>query len=118
MDTSFGDSSTIVQQCIGCADTSSLMADATYFWSITSNAGKNNGKTYDGAFRVVAQRSYDFQNGLTTPYRIFAEEHEPQLKFGLGAGQRWFSGTQNAWNLANKGEYWIFNNGTISNEGA
>ena len=118
LDTSFGDSSTILQQCIGCADTSSLMADATYFWSITSNAGTNNGKNYDGAFRVVAQRSYDFQNGLTTPYRIFAEEHEPQLKFGLGAGQRWFSGTQNAWNLANNGIYWIFNNGTISNEGA
>lgn len=118
LDTSFGDSSNIIQQCVGCAATEDLVANRTYFWSITSDAGSNQGNTYDGAFRVVAQRSYDSLGALTTPYRIFAEEHENQLKFGLNAGERWYSGNESAWKLSEQGKKWTFSNGTVTNEGA
>lgn len=108
LDTSFGDVSTITQLCVGSSDVSNFTANTKYFWSLETVAGTDSGRKYDGAFRVVAQRSYDSHNGLTVPYRIFSEEHESQLKLGLGAGKRWFSGDDSAWDYAASGKHWYF----------
>lgn len=112
LDTSFGDEGTEVQQTVGCADTSNLSVGTSYFWSIKSVAGVNNGRDNDGAFAVTAQRSYDSLSTLTTPYRIFAEEHESMLRFGLDGinvqSVIWHTGSSSAWNLANNDENLIF----------
>lgn len=77
--------------CIGVEDANELDTGRFYYWTMRNTAGVNNSYTYDGAFKVCAQRTYYYADGLTafgslvdgaedevTWYR-FAEEHEGTL---------------------------------------
>lgn len=51
--------------CIGVEDTSNLITNKFYYWTMRNTAGTNNSYKYDGAFKVCAQRTYYYADCLT-----------------------------------------------------
>lgn len=117
---SFTGSTDELSFCIGVEDTSDLSTNKFYYWTMRNTAGTNNSYKYDGAFKVCAQRTYYYADGLTafgshvdgaedevTWYR-FAEEHEGTLypKVSQSATVNWCS--TSAWTYASNHTEWEF----------
>ncbi len=85
LDTPAFDNGNTINICVGIYDTSCLTANKMNWWEIDYyGQATPQGCPYDGKFRVAAQRSY-VQEGspLTMPFKVFSEEHEGFLNYGL-----------------------------------
>lgn len=96
-DTAFQDNEEIISACIGISDTSSLVANQGYRWSIQyQGISVKQGYANDGRFVVQAQRSYLTDLPYTLPFRVFSEEKEQMIRYGISENQNWVGAEHNA----------------------
>ena len=115
LDTPFCDDETIINVSVGIADTRGLVPNKRNIWHITYyGQAIPQGYPNDGRFRITAQRSYVFNNGLSTAFQVFSEEMEKIVQLGINShlGQQWVSAEKNAFTLtenSNLNGCWKFN---------
>ncbi len=102
LDTAFCDSIEEVSACVGVYDTSSLVANKTYYWEIDYYGHAiPQGYEKDGSYKISAQRSYVKENQFVTmPFKVFSEEHEGFVRYGVDLEHNWVSSAKNAFFLA------------------
>lgn len=97
LDTAFEDNITTISSCVGISDTSVLEANRQYEWTIAySGMALKCGNANDGRFNVVAQRSYVANLPLTMPFRVFSEEKEQMVRYGIDSSRHWVGADKNA----------------------
>lgn len=107
--------------CIGVENANKLTTGKFYYWTIRNTAGTDNNKTYDGAFKVAIQRTYEYSSFATwwgsrfdgvpdgVTWERFSEEHEGTILPGVSsnASNNWQN--DSAWDYASSHTEWEYN---------
>lgn len=111
LDTSAFDKTEEVSVCVGCYDAQAFSEpEKLYKWDIRYQGfSLRQNLPNDGRFKVIAQRSYLIDASIVNdpdliPFRVFSEEKEGMIKYGLdsevepetGKLQLWVDSIQNA----------------------